>query len=93
MLVVSRKVGQSIHIGDDIIIYFIEKTGTLSMRIGIEAPKDVKILRSELIETNKQLIDWLIFVFLFFPFLLCFLSNLFYEFLICRKLLCNNNLN
>jgi len=54
MLVVSRKVGQSIHIGNDIIIYFIEKTGTLSMRVGIEAPKDVRILRSELIETNKS---------------------------------------
>lgn len=54
MLVVSRKVGQSIHIGENIVIHFIEKTGTQSMRIGIEAPKDLKVLRSELITKHRD---------------------------------------
>lgn len=53
MLVVSRKVGQSIHIGDNIIVHLIEKTGTNSMRVGIEAPKELKVLRSELITKEK----------------------------------------
>ena len=55
MLVVSRKVGQSIHIGKDIVVHLIEKTGTHSVRVGIEAPRDLKILRSELIHTEQDL--------------------------------------
>ena len=53
MLVVSRKIGQSIHIGDNIVIHFIEKTGTHSIRVGIEAPRELKVLRSELIRKEN----------------------------------------
>lgn len=47
MLILSRKPGESIHIGDDIIVDFFEISGN-QIKIGIRAPKDVNIRRSEL---------------------------------------------
>ncbi len=48
MLMLQRYVGQSIHIGENIkVICLKQKNG--SMTIGIEAPKDIRILRSEII--------------------------------------------
>lgn len=57
MLVLSRKIGESISIGDNINIKIvsIEKG---SVKIGIDAPKNVIILREELkqavTEINKE---------------------------------------
>ena len=51
MLVLSRKPLQSIMIGPDIKIT-IAKVERNQVRIGIEAPRDVTILRDELIETS-----------------------------------------
>jgi len=53
MLVISRKVDEKIKIGDEIeiIIISIEKN---QVRIGIEAPKHIPILRNELIEEIKK---------------------------------------
>lgn len=48
MLVVSRKMGESIVIGDNIEISILDVSEGI-VRIGIEAPKKVKILRKELI--------------------------------------------
>lgn len=48
MLVVTRKLGESIIIGENIEISILEVSeGTI--RIGINAPKNVRILRKELI--------------------------------------------
>jgi len=47
MLVLSRKIDDSILIGDDIKIQVIKIKGN-TIRIGIEAPSDLKILRGEL---------------------------------------------
>lgn len=55
MLVISRKAGESLIISEDIKITIISVTSD-KVSIGIEAPKDVKIMRQELletIETNK----------------------------------------
>ncbi len=53
MLVLSRKAGEGFLIGDDITIRIIEsKSGTI--RIGIDAPKDKKILRQEVYDKIKQ---------------------------------------
>jgi carbon storage regulator len=53
MLVLSRKAGEGILIGDDIIVKVIEsKSGTI--RIGIDAPKDKKIFRQEVYDKIKQ---------------------------------------
>lgn len=49
MLILSRKFNQRILIGDDIIVTVV-KIGQMIVRIGIEAPKDMVILRQELKE-------------------------------------------
>jgi carbon storage regulator len=48
MLVLSRKVGQDIQIGPDIVVTVVEVKGRMA-RIGIRAPRAVRVLRSELI--------------------------------------------
>ena len=53
MLVLSRKQDETIRIGDDIRITVIAIQGD-KVRIGIEAPQDVLILRSELDVTVKR---------------------------------------
>ncbi len=47
MLVLSRKVGQSIFIGDDITVCVVSLRNG-GVRIGVEAPKDITVLREEL---------------------------------------------
>ncbi|MCM1565419.1 MAG: carbon storage regulator CsrA [Dehalobacter sp.] len=49
MLVLSRKINERIMIGDDIEVVVVAVVGD-QVRIGIEAPKDIKILRSEVYE-------------------------------------------
>lgn len=49
MLVLSRKVNQVICIGPDIKIGVLEMLGD-RVKLGIEAPTEVKILREELLE-------------------------------------------
>ena len=46
MLVLSRKVGESIKIGDNIEIVVNRISGN-RVTIGVDAPKDVRILRGE----------------------------------------------
>jgi len=48
MLVLSRKLGEKILIGEDIIITVVEVKGNRT-RIGVSAPEDVKILREEIV--------------------------------------------
>lgn len=47
MLVLTRKLDESINIGSDIKITILRVKGN-TIRIGIEAPRDVRVLRSEL---------------------------------------------
>ncbi|MDW7667997.1 MAG: carbon storage regulator CsrA [Bacillota bacterium] len=57
MLVITRKKDESFLIGDDIEIKIIE-TEDGRVKIGIEAPKDKRIVRKEILEevtdTNKK---------------------------------------
>ncbi len=48
MLVISRRVGESFFIGDDVKVVVL-KCG-VSVRLGIEAPNSVSILRGELFD-------------------------------------------
>ena len=55
MLVISRKAGESLIISEDIKVTIVSVAGD-KVAIGIEAPKDVKIVRQELldiIEANR----------------------------------------
>ena len=47
MLVLTRKTAETIQIGDDIVVKVI-KTGKGTVKIGIEAPNDVRVMRGEL---------------------------------------------
>ncbi len=47
MLVLSRKPGEKLIIGDNITLTILEVIGN-RVRVGIEAPGDVRILRAEL---------------------------------------------
>ena len=49
MLVLTRKVGQSIVIGDEIEVVVLEVRGE-QVRIGIRAPKNVTVHRKEIYE-------------------------------------------
>ena len=53
MLVLSRKADESIVIGDDIIIKVISIEKGI-VKLGISAPKDISIVRSELLEDIKD---------------------------------------
>jgi carbon storage regulator len=46
MLILTRRLGESIAIGDDIKITFLDIDGR-QLRIGIEAPKNVPVHRGE----------------------------------------------
>ncbi len=53
MLVVSRKIGERILIGDKIVVTVV-KVGNGGVRIGIEAPPEMAIVREELAEQLRQ---------------------------------------
>jgi carbon storage regulator len=52
MLVVTRRVGQAIKIGDDITVSVQEVNGK-QVRIGVDAPRDVPVHREEVYERIK----------------------------------------
>lgn len=60
MLVLTRKIGSNILIGDNIKISLISVDGDKA-RIGIEAPRDIRILREEsitdTIEENQRAVS------------------------------------
>lgn len=53
MLVVSRKPGESIHIGDNIILTVLDVRGD-KVRLGIDAPLEVRVLRTELLSRGNN---------------------------------------
>jgi carbon storage regulator len=52
MLVLTRKLYESIRIGPDIVVHVTLIAGD-TVRIGIDAPDDVKILRTELLDRGE----------------------------------------
>lgn len=49
MLVLTRKFNEKIHIGDNIVITILESRGD-GIKIGIEAPRGIKIQRGEILQ-------------------------------------------
>jgi len=52
MLILSRKINEKIMIGDEISISIIEIRGD-QVRIGVNAPKSVKVFRQEVFDAIK----------------------------------------
>jgi carbon storage regulator len=53
MLILTRRLGESLSIGDDVKLTVLSIKAN-QVRIGIEAPKDVSIQRTELLERNQE---------------------------------------
>ena len=53
MLILSRRVGESITIGDDIVVTVVAVGGN-QIRLGIEAPRQVRVLRQEIVQAIKD---------------------------------------
>lgn len=56
MLVLTRKKSESIHLGNDIVIKVVQ-TGRGAVKIGIEAPAHLRIVRGELAENGSAMLD------------------------------------
>lgn len=52
MLIITRRVGEKLMIGDDIVVEIIEVSGS-SVRIGIDAPKAIPVYREEIYSAVK----------------------------------------
>ncbi len=61
MLVLTRKKGEGILIGDDITLHIVDVKGG-TVRIGLDAPKEKKIYRQEVYERilaeNREAAQW-----------------------------------
>jgi carbon storage regulator len=53
MLVLSRRSGESLLIGDDVVIEVLDISGT-QVKLGIRAPRKIPVLRGELMATIRQ---------------------------------------
>jgi carbon storage regulator len=53
MLVLARDIGESIRIGDDIIVQVVTSSGG-KLRLGITAPRDIPVHREEVYAAIKH---------------------------------------
>lgn len=56
MLILTRRAGQCIRIGDDICVYVLEQNGS-QVKLGVEAPMSVSVDRSEIYDRKHGLIE------------------------------------
>jgi carbon storage regulator len=52
MLIITRRPGEKVMIGDDVVVEVIEVSGS-SVRIGIDAPKSIRVYREEIYTAVK----------------------------------------
>ena len=53
MLILSRKVNERIKIGDNVTITIIETRGDM-VKVGVEAPKNIKVFRQEIFDAIQK---------------------------------------
>lgn len=52
MLVLSRRIGEKLILGDNVEIMLLEVSGNQA-RIGIKAPREINVVRSELVDRAR----------------------------------------
>lgn len=53
MLILQRKEGQSLTIGDRIVVT-VQEIGQGRVRLSVDAPRDIAVLRTELVEAQRE---------------------------------------
>ena len=53
MLILTRKVGEAVAIGDDIQVSIVEVKGT-QVKLGIQAPKNIEVHREEIYQKIQE---------------------------------------
>ena len=53
MLVLTRKIGEQIRIGDNVTVRVLEVRGS-QVRLGVDAPADVRIYREEIYHPERE---------------------------------------
>ena len=53
MLIITRRPGEKVMIGDDVVVEVLEVSGQ-SVRIGIAAPKSIPVYREEIYHAVKE---------------------------------------
>ena len=54
MLIVTRKVGEKVIIGDDIVVTFVEKRPGGLVVLGVDAPPEVRVDREEVRQRREE---------------------------------------
>ena len=54
MLVLARQLGQQIRIGEDVVITITQIIPTV-VKVGIEAPRELRVMRQELLDRQDNL--------------------------------------
>lgn len=52
MLILTRRIGETLQIGDQITVAVVAINGN-QVRVGIDAPNDVKVMREELLDDKR----------------------------------------
>ena len=53
MLIITRRSGEKVMLGDDIVLHVMEIVGN-SVRVGIQAPRSLPVYREEIWEAVKE---------------------------------------
>ncbi len=53
MLILTRRIGESLNIGGQIVVTIV-KVKSNQIVLGIEAPRDIPVVRSELLSEDEQ---------------------------------------